>query len=198
MAHMARVWATVSADTLNLSDMGDPGLRDADGNAPTRWDEPGGGRGRQTGVPTGDSDGSHGLPEVAREWILQAIQKPMTEYCAPHGKRIYCDKSLDSVWNLELVRTLFPEVRVVMVFRHVMDTVASGIEASPWGFNAYGYAPYVQTSPGNAVAALASYWLDHVNVALAWEKDHPELCHRVRYGISSPSRRQPSASFSAF
>jgi hypothetical protein len=70
---------------------------------------------------------------------------------------------------------------MVLVFRHVMDTVASGIEASPWGFNAYGYAPYVQTTPGNTVAALASYWLDHVTMALNWEKEHPDVCHRVMY-----------------
>ncbi len=105
----------------------------------------------------------------------------MIEYCRQGGKRIYCDKSLDSVHHLKLVQVLFPEVRMVLLFRHVMDTVASGLEASPWGFQAYGYAPYVQASPGNAVLALASYWLDHVRRALSWEKEHPEICHRVRY-----------------
>jgi hypothetical protein len=39
----------------------------------------------------------------------------------------------------------------------------------------------VQAQPGNAVAALASYWLDHVSKALAWEEGHREICHRVRY-----------------
>jgi hypothetical protein len=105
----------------------------------------------------------------------------MEDYCGRGGKRIYCDKSLDSVYHLGLVRDLFPGVRSVLVFRHVMDTIASGLEASPWGFNAYGYAPYIQASPGNAVAALASYWLDHVSRALSWEKAHPEICHRIRY-----------------
>jgi hypothetical protein len=62
-----------------------------------------------------------------------------------------------------------------------MDTVASGIEASPWGFRGYGYAPYVQASPDNSVAALASYWLDHVDRALRWEREHPQSCYRVRY-----------------
>jgi hypothetical protein len=70
---------------------------------------------------------------------------------------------------------------MVLVFRHPMDTVASGVEASPWGFQAYGYVPYVQSSPGNAVAALASYWFDHVRGALDWEAQHPDICHRVRY-----------------
>jgi hypothetical protein len=85
------------------------------------------------------------------------------------------------VHYLPIVRELFPTVRCLLVFRHVMDTVASGIEASPWGFQAYGYESYVDASPRNTVAALASYWLDHVAKALQWETQYPEACHRVRY-----------------
>jgi hypothetical protein len=91
------------------------------------------------------------------------------------------DKSLDSVFNLNLVQELFPSARYVLLYRHVMDTVASGIEASPWGFQAYGYGPYVQASPQNSVAALANYWLAHVTAALAWEETHADSCLRVRY-----------------
>lgn len=181
MAHMARVWATVDADEDDSSDRGDPGMRGGDGDAPARWEEPGGAEGGQERELTAGLERWQELPEDARQWIVRTVQKPMTEYCARGGKWIYCDKSLDSVHHLELVRTLFPRVRMVMVFRHVMDTVASGIEASPWGFQAYGYAPYVQTSPGNFAAALASYWLDHVGRALSWEKAHPEMCYRLRY-----------------
>ncbi len=121
------------------------------------------------------------LPESTRLWIRDAMLKPMREYCDCGRKRLYIDKSLDSVFYLELVRQVFPDLRCVLTVRHVMDTIASGIEASPWGFNAYGYGPYVQSSPGNTVVALARYWLDHVEQALAWEKNHSEACHRVRY-----------------
>jgi hypothetical protein len=31
------------------------------------------------------------------------------------------------------------------------------------------------------VAALSLHQLDHVAMALSWEKEHPDLCHRVRY-----------------
>lgn len=181
MAHMVRVWSTVNADELGRSAQGDPGLRDGEGDAPARWEQPAGQSGEQRGLLRADSRERDELPESARQWVVRAVQAPMTEYCARGGKRIYCDKSLDSVHHLELVRQLFPDARMLLVFRHVMDTVASGIEASPWGFQAYGYAPYVQASPGNAVAGLASYWLDQVRGALSWEKEHPEICHRVRY-----------------
>jgi protein-tyrosine sulfotransferase len=121
------------------------------------------------------------LSDLAKTEIRRAVLAPMSDYCGREGKRIYCDKSLDSVDHLELVRELFPDARYVLLFRHVMDTVASGLEASPWGFQAYGYAPFVQASPGNLVVALANYWLTHVDKALRWQEDHPELCQRVRY-----------------
>jgi protein-tyrosine sulfotransferase len=181
MAHLARVWLMVNADELGRDEAGDPGQRLDDADAPTRWEEADGDANGEAGAPRADSDAVRELPEHARRWIVGAVQSPMAEYCARGGKRVYCDKSLDSVHHLELVRALFPDVRMVLLFRHVMDTVASGIEASPWGFQAYGYAPYVQAAPGNAVAALASYWLDHVSRALSWEQEHPDLCHRVRY-----------------
>lgn len=131
--------------------------------------------------PTPREEGFSGLPETAKEHIRQTLRGPVRHYCAPNGKRLYCDKSLDSVHHLELVRELFPDVRCVLLFRHVMDTVASGVEASTWGFQAYGYTPFVQASPENFVAALANYWVGHVDAALRWEQAHPELCHRVRY-----------------
>ena len=105
----------------------------------------------------------------------------MNYYCARGGKRIYCDKSLDSVHYLESVKVLFPSARYLLVFRHAMDTVASGLEACPWGFSGYGYAPFVQRSPDNLVCALSDLLAGHVARALEWEDRHPELCHRVRY-----------------
>jgi hypothetical protein len=181
MAYLARVWLMVNADEVGRGRAGDPGLPAGEGDAPTRWEEPAGAGSKSQGVAKPGADRWHELPEHTRQWIARVVETPMSEYCARGMKRMYCDKSLDSVHHLDLVRVLFPTARMVLLFRHVMDTVASGIEASPWGFQAYGYAPYVQASPGNAVAALASYWLDHVSQALTWEKQHPEMCHRVRY-----------------
>lgn len=180
MSHLASVWTLVNADQLTKSAPQDPGTPGAQDHAPARWEGSADAADQETwrtdqrgDVPT--------LQEGAREWILSTVRTVMEGYCARDGKRIYCDKSLDSVHHLGLVRDLFPGVRSVLVFRHVMDTIASGLEASPWGFNAYGYLPYIQASPGNGVAALASYWLDHVSRALAWEKEHPAICYRIRY-----------------
>ena len=156
MAHLAQAWLVVHADR-RASHAQDPGAGD-EATAGSRWP----------------------LPDEARDWIVRTVQEPMRSYCSD-GQRVYCDKSLDSVHHLALVHELFPDARIILVFRHVMDTVASGLEASPWGFNAFGYRSYVQANPGNTVAALASYWLDHVTQALEWQEHNEELCHRVRY-----------------
>jgi hypothetical protein len=176
MAHMAGLWMTVEADQNGDRRGEDPGAvrrdADADGQLGVLKD---GATGPQRVVPFG------ALPQDARDWIRQAVLQPMRRYAERGDKRLYVDKSLDSVLHLELVQELFPTTRYVLLFRHVMDTVASGIEASPWGFQAYGYAPYVQASPHNSVAALANYWLAHVTAAIEWEEKQPSCCHRVRY-----------------
>lgn len=119
-------------------------------------------------------------PDV-RESILQAVRAPMVHFCEAQGKRWYCDKSLDTLLHAASVSDLFPDSRYILLFRNVMDVVASGLEASPWGFNAYGFEPFVRQSPHNLVAALVQYWNVHVHRALEWEDEHPELCLRVRY-----------------
>ncbi len=105
----------------------------------------------------------------------------MRYYCAPRGKTIYCDKSLDSAGSLAPFDRACPEALYLLQFRHVMDVIASGLEASPWGFARFGYLPYVQQSPDNLVAALAAHWLATVSTLLAWEERHPGRCYRVGY-----------------
>ena len=186
LSHLARAWSMVNADDTAHAEQRDPGGGGGEGDAPARWDETDAG----ASEPEADSTDGLRLPKGGQDWAVTTVQQAMGEYCERTAKRIYCDKSLDSVHHLRLVHELFPQTRVVLLFRHVMDTVASGVEASPWGFQAYGYAPYVQALPGNSVAALASYWLDHVTAALSWEKVHPETCHRVRYEdlVAAPER----------
>jgi hypothetical protein len=154
--HAARVWQTVDE-----SGTGCAPPRDID--EPAAWTT------------------ASAMPAYARDKIRRAVLAPMSYYCHRERKRMYCDKSLDSVHHLEPFSVIFPEARYILIFRQVMDTIASGLEASPWGFSAFGYAPFVQRSTDNFVAALANYWLKHVTKALAWESQHPERCARVLY-----------------
>jgi hypothetical protein len=62
-----------------------------------------------------------------------------------------------------------------------MDVIRSGLDACPWGLTGYGFDQYIVGSPGNAVLALARYWLDNATLIHAVEEGHPERCHRIRY-----------------
>ena len=147
MAHMAAVWRTIEADNDRAGE--DPGVPS------DPRDLIGGLHGEENKPPAKTA----ALPLPARQWIREAVTQPIQRYNWRGGKRLYVDKSLDSVFHLPTVEEVFPRSRYILLSRHVMDTIASGIEASPWGFQAYGYGPYVQASPHNVVAALASYFL---------------------------------------
>lgn len=102
-------------------------------------------------------------------------------YLARRGKKRYCDKNLGTELHADMLLHVYPEAKFICLHRHPMDTIASGIEACPWGLTNYGFEPYAAGAPGNSVVALARYWADHTAGILAVEKRYPEKCHRVRY-----------------
>lgn len=121
------------------------------------------------------------LPVYAERELRRMTYALMRYYCRHDRKRIYCDKSLDSTLYLPAVYKTVPTTKCVIIIRHVMDTIVSGLEASPWGFSAFGYLPFVQASPENFVFALAQYWEAQVGRALTWLDRHPETCIQIRY-----------------
>jgi hypothetical protein len=128
-------------------------------------------------------------PSVRNE-IKRSVCAPMAYTCGRQGKRWYCDKSLDTLQHAASILDLFPTAPYVLLFRHAMDVVASALEASPWGFNSYGFEPFIRQSPHNFVAAIIQYWNGHVQRALEWEKLHGDLCLRMKYEdlVSTPER----------
>lgn len=119
-------------------------------------------------------------PEVVLT-LRQAGTALMRYHCRRQGKRVFCDKSLDSVDYLPVIEALFPGSRYIVLYRKVMDVISSAIEASPWGFDAYGFGPYIIGTPGNHVAGLASYWSAYVSKALECEQTYPQRTCRLRY-----------------
>lgn len=105
----------------------------------------------------------------------------MQRYLVNTGKARWCDKSLSNVFHLELLATLWPSARFVLLHRHCMDMVMSGLEASPWGLSEYGFAQVAQMSPTDSVVALVAYWVDRTTRMLAFEQNFPDRCLRLRY-----------------
>jgi hypothetical protein len=105
----------------------------------------------------------------------------MGRHLAATGKRRWCDKSLSSALHLDQLADLWPTGRFVLLHRHALDMVASGLEASVWGLDQYGFASYAQMSPTNPVVALVGYWIERTSALLRFEERHPGRCLRIRY-----------------
>lgn len=121
------------------------------------------------------------IPDAAIEGVRRTLDAMIGPYLIRRGKTIYCDKSLGTARFAELLLRIYPEARFLCLYRHPMDVIASGIEACPWGLTGYGFDPYAASTPGNAVWALARFWVDNVSVAMAAEEQFSKSCHRVRY-----------------
>ncbi|HEY6315155.1 MAG TPA: sulfotransferase [Streptosporangiaceae bacterium] len=119
-------------------------------------------------------------PEAAA-WIRAAITGAYGPYLVQHGKRRWCDKSLDNARAAGLLARVFPAAQFVCLYRHCMDVVASAIEATPWGLNGYGFDPYIRATPGNSVAAAAHCWLDQTKSIIEFQEKYPDRCHGIRY-----------------
>ena len=121
------------------------------------------------------------VPDPVLRGLRQSLTPMMTSYLARRGKKRYCDKSIGGAQHAGLLRQVWPNAKFVCLYRHPMDVIGSGLEASPWGFGNYGFESYVAASPGNVVAALARYWADYSGAILAAEAELGEDCLPVRY-----------------
>ena len=121
------------------------------------------------------------IPDSAIAGVRRTLDEMTASYLARRGKKRYCDKSLGTARFAELLLRVYPEAKFLCLYRHPMDVIASGIEACPWGLNGYGFDQYIASTPGNAVWALARFWVDSVSVTLAVEERFAAACYRVRY-----------------
>lgn len=113
--------------------------------------------------------------------VREVVDRAYGRYLQRRGRRRWCDKSLGSYRNADLLRQIYPEAQFICLYRHCMDVIASGIEACPWGLRGFGFEPFAAQNPGNSVAAIGSYWLSATEAILAFEEKHPQSCHRARY-----------------
>jgi Sulfotransferase family len=121
------------------------------------------------------------VPDPAVAGIRHMVDLMTGSYLERRGKRRFCDKSLGSARFADLLVRAWPEAKFLCLYRHPMDVIRSGLDACPWGLNGYGFDGYIGSSPGNAVLALARYWLDNAQAIAAAEEQFPDRCHRVRY-----------------
>jgi hypothetical protein len=121
------------------------------------------------------------VPDAAVAGVRATMNLMIGSYLSRREKTRYCDKSLGTARYADFLLRVYPNAKFLCLYRHPMDVIASGLEACPWGLSGYGFDPYIATSPGNSVLALARFWSDSVSVILDIEERLGEHCLRVRY-----------------
>jgi hypothetical protein len=132
-------------------------------------------------LPQTRGDAPPVVPDAAVGEIRHMMDTMTGSYLARRGKKRFCDKSLGSARFADLLARVYPDAKFLCLYRHPMDVIRSGLEACPWGLNGYGFDQYIADSPGNAVMALARYWLDNALPITVFEEQYADLCHRIRY-----------------
>ncbi|HEX8131371.1 MAG TPA: sulfotransferase [Pyrinomonadaceae bacterium] len=112
--------------------------------------------------------------------VRRVVDELMSKYATAKGKRMWCDKTTLNLQHLKILNAVFPDAKCICLYRHSMDVVYSSIECSRLGFMPE-LAPYVQKNPANIVAAMVENWIDKTGTLLAFEREHPERCFRIKY-----------------
>ena len=119
------------------------------------------------------------LTEEARLHIRSAVNSIYRGYLTRRGKVRWCDKSLGSARAASRLVQIYENAKFICLYRHAMDMINSGLEASPFGLRGYGFDPY--SGSLNSVAALADYWTDNTRQILEFEESNSGVCFRVHY-----------------
>jgi hypothetical protein len=112
-----------------------------------------------------------------------AVDAIMVAFANAAGASVYCDKSLMTIDHLATVARCYRKAPLIFLYRYPLDMIASGMEASRWGFSAFGFAPYVTAMPGNFVAGLANYWIDRTSKMLEFERTFAGPRARIYYEL---------------
>jgi hypothetical protein len=125
--------------------------------------------------------GGSKLSPAAKRSIRSAVSKPFEVIARNQGKRIWCDKTLINATYANLIHDIFPNGRFLCLYRNCMDMVYSGIQASPWGFDAFGFDPFIRSTPSNFVKGVAEYWHTTTSAIRSFQESHPGQSHAVYY-----------------
>jgi hypothetical protein len=121
-------------------------------------------------------------PEALR-WATKTVNEIMADLARAAGASVFVDKSLTTVDQLPIVASCYPRASYIFLYRYPLDMIASGIEASRWGFSSFGFAPYIAANPGNFVGGLGNYWIDKTSKMLEFERTCEVAHARIYYEL---------------
>jgi hypothetical protein len=147
------------------------------------------GQGGAAGAGTWNGNACASSVRVAGR-VRDTVGMVFGDYLVSRGKRRWCDKSIGTAAAAGWFAGLYPKARFICLYRHCMDVIHSGLEASPWGLMGYGFEQFAGLRSGNNVSALATYWTEHTSRILEFERANPDRCLRVHYErlVEEPER----------
>src|ERR1700722_18716042 len=111
------------------------------------------------------------LTESALGHIRGTVNLAIESYLTSRGKARWCEKSLGTVDVAKRFLSIYEKAKFICLYRHAMDVVNSGLDASPWGLQGYGFDQFIR--PGaNSISTIVSYWIDLTNRTLQFEEAH--------------------------
>lgn len=96
-------------------------------------------------------------------------------------KAIWCEESIFTVNHLELMSSVFPQGRYVLLVRHSIEFIRAALEESKSGLKDLGFDDHVCNSMGNIVDAIAKFWCENVEKMLEFEKSERAPIFRIKY-----------------
>jgi hypothetical protein len=105
----------------------------------------------------------------------------ITSILAREGKRRWCEVAAASPEAAGAFLRLYPAIRFLCLHRACPGVIRAALDASPWGIPDPVLAPFTSRYPASTVASLTAYWVMHTSALLAFEREHPQSCLRIRF-----------------
>lgn len=105
----------------------------------------------------------------------------ITAILAREGKPRWCEIAAASPQAAEAFLRLYPDTRFLCLHRTCQGVIRAVLDSSPWGITDPVLAPFTIKYPVSTVASLTAYWVTTTAPLLAFEREHPGSCLRVRF-----------------
>jgi hypothetical protein len=122
----------------------------------------------------------------------------ITSVLAREGKRRWCEVAAANAQAAGTFLGLYPGTRFVCLHRACPGVIRAALDASPWGIAHPAFVPYTRAYPACTAAALTAYWVEHTGNLLAFEREHPQECLRVRFEDLTGARQETAKRVEAF
>jgi len=105
----------------------------------------------------------------------------ITSILVREGGRRWCEVAAVNPEAAGTFLHLYPGTRFLCLYRACPGVIRAALDASPWGITDPVLAPFTSRYPASTVASLTAYWVMHAAALLAFEREHPQSCLRVRF-----------------